>query len=209
MLVSGPWIARIAGAGAAAHAGRLRRPQHRHVRQEAAQETERLAAAGVDHIKAHAGLTLRRLQGDRRRRPPAPASRSTRTSTPRPDVRNALEAGVDVLQHVGSAGTAPPYSKELITDIVNAGRPVVVTAAHRAGCTRTPRRFPERLQDPELKKAFRPDDLRRGAGLAEELAGARLLPAHRPRDAVPRARREAVHRVGRGDGHGHRLAARR
>ena len=29
---------------------------------------------------------------------------------PKQDVRNALEAGVDVLQHAGSAGTAPPYS---------------------------------------------------------------------------------------------------
>src|SRR5262249_40921390 len=42
------------------------------------------------------------------------------------------------------------------------------------------------------------------SGLAEELAGARLFPADRPRDAVSRARREAVHRVGRGDGDGHR-----
>ena len=47
-------------------------------------------------------------------------------------MRNALEMGIDVLQHAGSAGTAPPYSQQLITDIVNAGRPVVITAAHRA-----------------------------------------------------------------------------
>ena len=67
----------------------------------------------------------------------------------RQDVRHALEAGVDVLQHVGSAGTAPPYSQELITDIVNAGRPVVVTAAHRAWVYDGHRGFPERLQDPD------------------------------------------------------------
>ena len=48
------------------------------------------------------------------------------------DVRNALETGIDVLSHAGSAGTAPPYSQQLITDIVNAGRPVVITAAHRS-----------------------------------------------------------------------------
>jgi len=74
-----------------------------------------------------------------------------------PDVRHALEAGVDVLQHAGSAGTAPPYSKELITDIVNAGRPVVVTAAHRAWVYPDTAAFPERLQDPDLKKAFGSD----------------------------------------------------
>ena len=55
------------------------------------------------------------------------------------DVRHALEAGVDVLQHVGSAGTAPPYSPELIRDIVNAGRPVVVLPR---GDT-MPRRMPD------------------------------------------------------------------
>jgi hypothetical protein len=68
-----------------------------------------------------------------------------------------LDAGVDVLQHVGSAGTAPPYSKELITDIVNSGRPVVVTAAHRAWMYEDTAAFPERLQDPDLKKAFGPE----------------------------------------------------
>ena len=72
-------------------------------------------------------------------------------------MRNALEAGADVLQHVGSAGTAPPYSKELITDIVNAGRPVVVSAAHRAWIYETTAAFPERLQDPGLKQAFGPE----------------------------------------------------
>ena len=100
--------------------------------EEAAAADERLAKAGVDVIKAHVGSDARRT--------------TRRSSTPRTstgirvhahvyaetDVRNALENGVDVLQHVGSAGTAPPYSQELITDIVNAGRPVVVTAAHRA-----------------------------------------------------------------------------
>jgi len=64
---------------------------------------------------------------------------------------------VDVLQHVGSAGTAPPYSQQLITDIVNAGRPVVVTAAHRAWIYQDTADFPERLQDPGLKKAFGPE----------------------------------------------------
>src|SRR3954470_21772470 len=53
-LVSGPWISR--GAGGAMQAGfggvNVTTPQ------EAGQQVERLAAAGVDQIKAHAGLTL-------------------------------------------------------------------------------------------------------------------------------------------------------
>jgi imidazolonepropionase-like amidohydrolase len=72
-------------------------------------------------------------------------------------VRNALETGVDVLTHAGSAGTAPPYSAELIRDIANAGRPVVVTAAHRSWVYPDTAAFPERLQDPELKRLFPAD----------------------------------------------------
>ena len=71
-------------------------------------------------------------------------------------MRHALEAGVDVLQHVGSAGTAPPYSPEMIRDIVNAGRPVVVTAAHRAWVYTDTAAFPE-LADAfaELRQTLR------------------------------------------------------
>jgi imidazolonepropionase-like amidohydrolase len=124
--------------------------------EEAGRETDRLAAAGVDLIKAHAGLT----RDDYKAIVDAAHKRRIRVHAhvyAETDVRNALEMGVDVLQHVGSAGTAPPYSKELITDIVNAGRPVVVTAAHRAWVYQDTADFPERLQDPGLKSAFGPE----------------------------------------------------
>src|SRR4051794_14745305 len=156
MLVSGPWIARLAagGAGGAMQVGfgglNITTPE------EAARETERLATAGVDLIKAHSGLTL----DDYRAIVDTAHKHGIKVYAhvyAEPDVRHALDAGVDVLQHVGSAGTAPPYSKELITDIVNAGRPVVVTAAHRAWLYEDTAAFPERLQDPDLKKAFGPE----------------------------------------------------
>ena len=171
---------------------------------EAGQQVEKLAAAGVDLIKAHSGLT----RDDYKAIVDAANKHRIRVHAhvyAETDVRNALEMGVHVLQHVGSAGTAPPYSKELITDIVNAGRPVVVTAAHRAWVYEATAEFPGAAAGSGAEEGVRPRDLRRGAELAEELAVARLLPAHRPRDAVPRARRQAVHRVGRRDGHGHRL----
>ena len=67
-LVSGPWISR--GAGGAMQVGfggvNITTPQ------EAAAQVDKLAAAGVDQIKAHVGPDLRRLQGDRRGGPPAP-----------------------------------------------------------------------------------------------------------------------------------------
>src|SRR5437762_1727798 len=151
-LVSGPWISR--GAGGAMQAGfggvNISTPE------DAARQTEKLAEAGVDQIKAHAGLTF----DDYKAIVAAAHRHGIRVHAhvyAEQDVRHALEAGVDVLQHVGSAGTAPPYSPEMIRDIVNAGRPVVVTAAHRAWVYPDTAAFPERLHDPELKKIVPPD----------------------------------------------------
>jgi len=152
VLASGPWISR--GAGGAMQTGfggvNITTPQ------EASAQTEKLAAAGVDHIKAHAGLTF----DDYKAIVEAAHRHNLRVHAhvyAEQDVRHALEAGVDVLQHVGSAGTAPPYSPEMIRDIVNAGRPVVVTAAHRAWVCPDTAAFPERLQDPEMKRLFPPE----------------------------------------------------
>ena len=152
MLMSGPWVTRNLG----------NYPPEMNVMQklistpeEAAAATEELINAGVDVIKAYVQLT--------------PAHYKAITDTAHKhrirvhahvyaeqDVRNALENGVDVLTHVGSAGTAPPYSERMIQDIVNAGRPVVVTAAHRSWVFPDTVAFPERLQDPQLKVDFAP-----------------------------------------------------
>ena len=152
VLASGPWLSRGASGAMQEGFGGVNITSA----EEAGRKVDELAGAGVDHIKAHAGLTLEDYKAI------AAAAHKNRIRVyshvyAERDVRNALEAGVDVLQHVGSAGTAPPYSKELITDIVNAGRPVVVTAAHRAWIYEDTAAFPERLQDPELKKAFGPE----------------------------------------------------
>jgi imidazolonepropionase-like amidohydrolase len=152
VLASGPWISRGSGGAMQDGFGGINISSSA----EAGQKVEELAKAGVDHIKAHSGLSL----DDYRSIVTAAHKNGIRVHAhvyAERDVRNALDAGVDVLQHVGSAGTAPPYSKELITDIVNAGRPVVVTAAHRAWLYEDTAAFPERLQDPELKKAFGPE----------------------------------------------------
>jgi imidazolonepropionase-like amidohydrolase len=156
ILASGPWISRIRGGGdgGAMQVGfgglNISSPE------QAAAEVDRLAKAGVDLIKAHGGLTAADYKAI------ADAAHKNRIRVhahvyAEQDVRNALENGIDVLQHVGSAGSAPPYSKELITDIANAGRPVVVTAAHRAWIYADTAAFPERLQNPVLKQIYPPD----------------------------------------------------
>lgn len=150
MSMSGPWITRSSG-GMTGQFGGVSVTST----QQAAQEVERLAKAGVDVIKAHSGLT----REDYKAIADAAHRHNIRVHAhvyAERDVRNALEMGIDVLTHAGSAGTAPPYSKELIRDIVNAGRPVVITAAHRAWIYPDTLAFPERLQDPRLKKDLSP-----------------------------------------------------
>lgn len=150
MSVSGPWLTRNVAIFPADYQINVTSPA------QAAQETERLIAAGVDVIKAHAALTREDYQAIAG----AAHKHNVRVHAhlyAEQDVRNALESGIDVLSHAGSAGTAPPYSQQLITAIVNAGRPVVVTAAHRSWVYPDTAAFPERLQDPQLKKDMTPE----------------------------------------------------
>jgi imidazolonepropionase-like amidohydrolase len=151
MSMSGPWITRQGG-GMTDQFGGIAVTSSA----QAAAEVEKLAKAGVDVIKAHSGLT----RDDYKAVADTAHKFNLRVHAhvyAEEDVRNALEMGIDVLQHVGSAGTAPPYSKQLVTDIVNAGRPVVITAAHRAWVYPDTGEFPERLQDPGLKAIFPPE----------------------------------------------------
>jgi imidazolonepropionase-like amidohydrolase len=149
MLMSGPWITRTPAVFPESYQIAVDSPE------AAARAVTRLADAGVDVIKAHSGL--------RREDYVAIAETAHRRGLrvhahvyAESDVRNALETGIDVLQHAGSAGTAPPYSAALITDIANAGRPVVITAAHRSWIYPDTAAFPERLQDPALPRSMPP-----------------------------------------------------
>jgi imidazolonepropionase-like amidohydrolase len=146
MSMSGPWITRNGG-GMTDQFGGIAVTSSA----QAAAEVEKLVKAGVDVIKAHSGLT----RDDYKAIADAAHKGGIRVHAhvyAEDDVRNALEAGIDVLSHAGSAGTAPPYSPGLITAIVNAGRPVVITAAHRSWVYPDTADFPERLQDPALKR---------------------------------------------------------
>ncbi len=166
MSVSGPWLTRHVAIFPPDYQIDVKTPE------QAGEETERLIAAGVDVIKAHAGLT----RDDYKAIVDAAHKHNIRVHAhvyAEEDVRNALEMGVDVLSHVGSAGTAPPYSQQLITDIVNAGRPVVVTAAHRSWVYPDTAAFPERLQDPQLRKDFTPEIY---AEIQDSLKNWRALP---------------------------------
>ena len=125
---------------------------------------DRIFAEGADIIKAHAGLTREDyfaiVKAAHAHKMKVHAHVYDETA-----VRNAFDAGVDVLQHVGSAGN-PTFSAQLVKDIASAGRPVVLTAAElltnaaehggpvefaRIATLRALNRGVERTFDPERK----------------------------------------------------------
>jgi imidazolonepropionase-like amidohydrolase len=126
-----------------------------HTPAEAARATEVNIRGGADVIKAHAGLNYELYKAivDTAHKHKVKVHAHLYDEQA---VRDAFRAGVDVLQHVGSAGT-PPYSAQLVRDIAESGRPVVPTAAHRVWLLPATREFPERLDDPELARGFPPE----------------------------------------------------
>ena len=144
LLMAGPWITRRVSFWPENYQIGISSPE------EASAAVERLAEAGVDVIKAWVGLTREdyRAVADTAHRHGIRVHAHVYDPG---DVRNALEAGIDVLTHAGSAGT-PPYESDLVRDIVVAGRPVVITGAHRVWVFPATVEFPERLQDPRLRE---------------------------------------------------------
>jgi len=143
MQVSGPWLTRHVAIFPDNYQYNVTSPEN------AAMLVDKLADAGVDVIKAHAGLT----REDYFAIVKEAHKRGLKVHAHIYDeeaVQNAFDAGVDVLQHVGSAGT-PPYNPKLLADIVASGRPVVPTVYHRVWLYPDTINFPERLDDPQFK----------------------------------------------------------
>jgi imidazolonepropionase-like amidohydrolase len=138
---------------------------------EAAKATEANIAGGVDIIKAQGGLDYDELKAI------ADTAHAKNIKVhahlyEEQATRDALKAGIDVLQHVGSGGY-PAYSPDLVHAIADLGRPVVPTAAHRVWIYPDTVNFPERLDDPEIKAGF-PADI--WAEVADSFKGFHRLP---------------------------------
>lgn len=148
--VSGPLVTRSAFGGFPAEASAvIKTPQ------EGAEVVDRLVKMGVDVIKAHSGLT----REDYFAIVAAAKRNKVKVHAHLYDVQsitNAFDAGVDVYQHMGSAGY-PTYPDELVRKIAESGRPIVLTAAHRSWIFPETVQFPERLQDPVIKAMFPAD----------------------------------------------------
>ncbi|MDH4109514.1 MAG: amidohydrolase family protein [Gammaproteobacteria bacterium] len=150
LTISGPWITRIYLEGVPdSYQVMIDSPR------EAAARTRELIAQGSDVVKLWAGLTPEDYKAA-----VAEAHRlgvKVHAHLYHPDaIRYALDAGVDVLQHVGSARN-PPYPDDLVARIAHDHVPVVQTIAHRIWVYPATVAFPERLLDPVHRKDMPPD----------------------------------------------------
>lgn len=145
LVLSGPWITRIELAGV---------PDEYEViiqsSEEAATRTRQLIEAGSDVIKTWVGLTLADYRAIVNEAHAAGVKVHAHLYDP-DAIRDAIDAGVDVFQHVGSARN-PAYDEELVMEIAHKSIPVVQTISHRIWVYPATVEFPERLYDPIYKK---------------------------------------------------------
>lgn len=144
LIVAGPWITRIKLDGVPdSYQIVINSPE------EAARKTHELIDKGSDVIKIWLGLTLE----DMKAVVEAAHSRGVQVHSHLykvPAMWNAIKAGVDVLQHVGSA-KMPPYPADLLHKIAEDRIPVVQTIAHRIWVYPATEANPGRLDTPELE----------------------------------------------------------
>lgn len=144
LVISGPWITRIKLDGVPdSYQVVINSPE------EAAQKTLELIEQGSDVIKTWLGLTRDDLKAVVK----AAHSRGVKVHSHLykvPAMEDAIAAGVDVLQHVGSA-KMPPYPDALLRKIAEDRIPVVQTIAHRIWVYPATEKNPGRLNTPELE----------------------------------------------------------
>lgn len=145
LTISGPWITRIAMEGVP--------PGYENVvgsPAEARRAARENIARGADVIKTWLGLTADDLVAVVDEAHKHGVKVHAHVYQPE-EIRLAIDAGVDVLQHVGSARN-PPYPEDLLAEIAHRQIPVVQTVAHRIWVFPATVAFPERLQDPALER---------------------------------------------------------
>lgn len=150
LTVSGPWITRIyLDSVPDEYQLMIKSPR------EAAAHTRELIRSGSDVIKTWAGLT----EDDYRAVVDVAHENGIKVHAHlyEPEaIRAALATGVDVFQHVGSAGN-PPYDEALVREIAHRNIPVVQTISHRIWIFPATVEFPERLHDPVHRQDMPPD----------------------------------------------------
>lgn len=150
LVVSGPWITRIKLEGVPdEYQLVINSPE------QAADQARFLISQGVDVIKLWLGLTLE----DYKAVVKVAHSQGVKVHAHLYKVKaieHAIEAGVDVFQHVGSA-KMPPYPEALIRKIAEARIPVIQTISHRIWIYPATLNNPGRLNTPQMQQDLPPD----------------------------------------------------
>ncbi len=152
IIASGPWISRLqlpVGIVPAEMQFVIKSPE------EAAARTRELIERGVDVIKAWVGLTQEDYLAIVREAHQRGIKVHAHLYDPEKVVL-ALNAGVDVLQHMGSARN-PPYDEDLVLRIAHGGVPVIQTIAHRIWIYPATVAFPARLEARVLQEDLSPE----------------------------------------------------
>lgn len=123
---------------------------------EAAARTRELIERGSDVIKVWVGLTAKDYEAVVREAHKANVKVHAHLYSP-DSIRMAIDAGVDVFQHVGSARN-PPYDDAMLAEIAHKRIPIVQTISHRIWVYPATVDFPERLYDPVYRKDM-PEDI--------------------------------------------------
>jgi len=145
LMISGPWITRVTLEGVL--------PEYEHrvsSASEARRRTRENIERGSDVIKTWLGLTLEDLKAVVDEAHKHGVKVHTHLYDP-DDIAIAIEAGVDVFHHMGSARN-PPYAEELVMRIAHRQIPIVQTVSHRIWIYPATVAFPERLQAPVLER---------------------------------------------------------
>jgi len=146
VLASGPWISRLRLTEVVSEGSQLviSSPE------EAGRRTVELIERGVDVIKAWVGLTEADYQAIVREAHARGVKVHAHLYEPE-QVRRAIDGGVDVLQHMGSAKN-PAYDHDLVMEIAHKDLPVVQTIAHRIWIYPATVAFPTRLESAVLRE---------------------------------------------------------
>ncbi len=127
-----------------------------HSPEEARAETRKRLAAGVDWIKAWSGVTAEDVKAITEEAHKAGKKVAAHGSN-EDEILQDIAAEVDSIEHIGSAAWGP-LSPELLQKLAHARRPIWLVPTMMQGWVyKLTEDFPERIDDPQLKRDFPPD----------------------------------------------------
>ena len=150
LLVSGGWIQKSSDEAVKRH-HRASQISNAQTPEEARAATRRLLDAGVDAIKVYTGLSAEQIaaisdEAHQRRKLVGAHVYSDM------EIQNAIKGGVDILHHAGSGHQNPLYSEETLRMMAESQIPVGQSIAHRVALYPAHMSWPERLDDPRLRR---------------------------------------------------------